>query len=77
MDRDFHNDWQEDESLTAESGELITEQQVKVAIKQIMEGKVAGPSGVTAEILQAAGEAGIRWVSEICNAILKKGKVPG
>ena len=39
-------------------------------------GKAAGPSGVTAEMLQAAGEAGIRWVTEICNAILKEGKVP-
>ena len=27
-------------------------------------------------MLQAAGEAGIRWVTEICNAILKEGKVP-
>ena len=26
--------------------------------------------------MQAAGEAGIRWVTEICNAILKEGKVP-
>ena len=28
------------------------------------------------KLLQAAGEAGIRWVTEICNAILKEGKVP-
>ena len=69
-------DWQEDESSTAESAELITEQEVKLAIKQMKKGKAAGPSGVTAEMLQAAGEAGIRWVTEICNAILKEGKVP-
>ena len=74
--RDFLKDWQEDESSTAESAELITEQEVKLAIKQMKKGKAAGPSGVTAEMLQAAGEAGIRWVTEICNAILKEGKVP-
>ena len=42
--------------------------------KQMKKGKAAGPSGVTAEMLQAAGEAGIRWVTEICNAILKEGR---
>ena len=61
--RDFLKDWQEDESSTAESAELITEQEVKLAIKQMKKGKAAGPSGVTAEMLQAAGEAGIRWVT--------------
>ena len=46
---DFLKDWQEDESSTAESAELITEQEVKLAIKQMKKGKAAGPSGVTAE----------------------------
>ena len=48
---------------------------MKIAIKQMKKGKAAAPSGVTAEILQAAEEVGIRWVTEICNAILKEGKV--
>ena len=48
--RDFLKDWQEDESSTAESAELITEQEVKLAIKQMKKGKAAGPSGVTAEM---------------------------
>ena len=56
--------------------ETITEEEVRTAIKQMKKGKAAGPSGVTVEMLQAAGEAGIRWVTEICNAILKEGKVP-
>ena len=54
----------------------MTEQKVKIAIKQMKKGKAAGPLEVTVEILQAAGEAGIRWVMEICNAVLKEGKVP-
>ena len=53
--RDFLKDWQEDESSTfGVSAELITEQEVKLAIKQMKKGKAAGPSGVTAEMLQAA-----------------------
>ena len=43
-------------------------------IKQMKKGKAAGPSGVTVEMLQAVGEAGIRWVTEICNTILKDWK---
>ena len=49
---------------------------MKVAIKHMKKGRAAGLSGVTAEMSQAAGEVGIRWVTEICNAILKEGKVP-
>ena len=37
--RDFLKDWQEDESSTAESAELITEQEVKLAIKQMKKAK--------------------------------------
>ena len=72
--RDFLNDWQEDESST--TGELITEQEVKIAIEQMKKGKQQVHQGVTAKMLQSAGEVGIRWVTEICNAMLKKGKVP-
>ena len=75
--RDFLKDWQEDESSTAESAELITEQEVKLAIKQMKKGKAAGPSGSQPNMLQAAGEAGIRWVTEICNAMTEGGKSSG
>ena len=44
--RDFLNDWQEDGRSTAEAGELIMEQEVKIAIKQMKKGKAAGPSGL-------------------------------
>ena len=47
MEQRLLKDWQEDESSTAESAELITEQEVKLAIKQMKKGKAAGPSGVT------------------------------
>jgi hypothetical protein len=39
-------------------------------------GKAVGPSGIAAEMLKAAGVDGVRWVTEICNAIVKEGKIP-
>ena len=74
--RDFLKDLREEGSSSDGPVETITEEEVRTAIKQMKKGKAAGPSGVTVEMLQAAGEPGIRWVTEICNAILKEGKVP-
>ena len=39
-------------------------------------GKAAGPSGIAAETLKAAGEDGVLWVTDICNAIVREGKIP-
>ena len=40
------------------------------------EGKAAGPSGVVAEMLNAAGESGMAWITDICNLIIKEGTIP-
>ena len=39
-------------------------------------GKAAGPSGVVADILKAAGKDGTRWMTELCNAVVRDGKIP-
>ena len=39
-------------------------------------GKAAGPSGIAAEMLKAAGEDGVTWVTNICNSIVREGKIP-
>src|SRR4029077_9354913 len=39
-------------------------------------GKAAGPSGIAAEMLKAAGEDGVLWVTDIYNAIVREGKIP-
>ena len=39
-------------------------------------GKAAGPSGVVADMLKAAGEDGTRWMTELCNAVVRDGKIP-
>jgi len=42
--------------------EEITCQEVKLAIEKMKNGKAAGPSGVVAEMLKAAGDIGIQWM---------------
>ena len=56
-----HNDYKIDESAKSE-GPLreITEVEVETALKGMKKGKAAGPSGLTSELLQAAGKVGIK-----------------
>ena len=56
--------------------EEITIAEVQAAIKKMKNSKAAGPSGVVAEMLKAAGEAGTRWVTDVCNSIVREGKMP-
>src|SRR5260221_14364496 len=56
--------------------ERISTNEVRAAIAKMKIGKAAGPSGVVAEMLKAAGEAGILWVTDVCNAIVKEGRIP-
>src|SRR6267154_2117185 len=35
-----------------------------------------GPSGVAADMLKAAGEAGVKWVTDICNEVVSSGEIP-
>ena len=44
-----------------------------MAIGKMKQGKSAGPTGVVAEMLKAAGETGTLWMTEVCNAVVKEG----
>src|SRR5437899_12663152 len=46
---------------------LISVYEVRLAIGKAKSGKAAGPSGVAADMLKAAGEAGGKWGTDICN----------
>ena len=35
-----------------------------------------GPTGVVSEMLKAAGETGTLWMTYVCNAVAKNGKIP-
>ena len=56
--------------------EEITCQEVKCAIGKMKNGKAAGPSGVVEEMLKAAGDIGVQWVADLCNAVLREGRIP-
>ena len=56
--------------------ERISALEVGVAIEKMKQGKSAGPTGVVAEMLKAAGKTGTLWMTDVCNAVVKDGKVP-
>ena len=72
--------WNKDSLHTADPVcgpcEKISMDEVRSAIKKMKNNKAAGPSGVVAEMLKAAGDAGIIWVTELCNRIVQEGKIP-
>src|SRR3989441_962022 len=55
---------------------LISVYEARLAIGKAKSGKAAGPSGVAADMLKAAGEAGVKWVTDICNEVVRSGVVP-
>ena len=55
---------------------MITHGEVKAAITLARSGKAAGPSGVVAKMLKASGDVGVQWVTDLCNSIVREGKVP-
>ena len=56
--------------------EKFAANEIRAAISKIKSGKVAGPSGIVTEMLKAAGEARVLWVTDICNAVVSEGKIP-
>ena len=46
------------------------------AIQDLKVRKAAGPSGVTAEMIKAAGEQAVDWLTSICNRIVKEEAIP-
>jgi hypothetical protein len=56
--------------------ELITFEDVKVAVRQMKIGKAPGPSGVVAEMLKSSGEDGVRWMTDLFNQIISYGNIP-
>ena len=57
-------------------GEKISEEEVGAAISKMKLGKAGGPSGVVADMLKAAGNEGTKWMTELCNAVVKDSKIP-
>ena len=45
-------------------------------IGKLKQGKSGGPTGVVLEMIKAAGETGTLWMTNVCNAVMKDGKIP-
>ena len=64
------------EDAVCGSSELITYEDVKVAVRAMKMGKAPGPSGVVAEMLKSSGEDGVRWMTDLFNQIILDGNIP-
>jgi hypothetical protein len=56
--------------------EEISFEEVQAAVKKMKNSKAAGPTGVVAEMVKAGGDAGAKWVTDVCNLVVKEGKIP-
>ena len=56
--------------------ERILALEVDAAIGKMKQGKSGGPTGVVSEMLKAAGETGTIWMTDVCNAVVRDGKIP-
>ena len=57
------------------AGNEISRKEIAMAIKQMKNNKALGPSGITAEMLNALGEDGIEWIYIILNNFLQQEKL--
>ena len=75
------NEWDGDTEceMNVEGGgndNIIKEEEVVIALKKLKESKAAGQSGIVAEMLKGAGEAGVKWMTDLCNMVISKGHIP-
>ena len=55
---------------------VFRNEEVREAIRRMKEEKAAGPTGVVAEMFKAMGEDGVRRMTDLCNEVVREGKVP-
>src|ERR1700757_4857647 len=81
LNEEFEWDQGSLEKADAVSGpcESISVEEVRSALASSKSGKAAGPSEVVVRMLEASGEAGLQWVTDICNhnvsEVVKSGKI--
>ena len=54
----------------------VSEQIVEQAPRSMKVGKVPGPSGVTSNLIKAAGTTGVKSLFQVCESIEQEDKVP-
>ena len=75
---DEENEWNDELSAEYVEGpaDMISKEEVRQAIQDLKVRKAAGPSDVTAEMIKAAGEQAVDWLTSICNRIVKEEAIP-
>ena len=73
--------WSKDskEGVWAVSGpcEKLTYEEVNKAVLKMKSNKASGPTGVVADhMIKAAGVSGTAWATDVCNAVVKEGRIP-
>ena len=72
------NEWSDE--LSAEcvegSADMISKEELRQVIQDLKVRKAAGPSGVTGEMINAADEQAVDWLTSICNRIVKEETIP-
>ena len=68
------NEWNDELSAEYVEGpaDMISKEEVRQAIQDLKVRKAAGSSGVTGEMIKAAGEQAVDWLTSICNRIVKE-----
>ena len=56
--------------------EQFTVEEVRNAIHLAKHDKATGPSEVASDMLKCSDEAVVRWVTDLCNAIVREGVIP-
>ena len=71
---------EENDELPAEyvegPADMISKEEVRQAVQDLKVRKAAGPNGVTGEMIKAAGEQAVDWLTSICNSIVKEEAIP-
>ena len=72
------NIWNNDVRCDIVQGPMcrISRAEVMYALKKMKEGKAAGPCAVVAEMLKAAGDTGIEWLTSHANEVVQLSKIP-
>ena len=55
---------------------VFGQEEVREAIRNMKTDKAAGPTGLVAEMIQAAGDEGVRMMQDLCNEIVREKKMP-
>ena len=72
------NEWDEiiDADKVQGPQQVVSQEEVKKALKKMKSGKTGGPTGVVADMLKAGGETMVECYTDLCNSIIKEGSIP-